>query len=371
LECARLSRGSEQVSCNFMFPLLLLAAALPHFQQQTISEDLRGGYQVVAVDVNKDGKPDLIALASGMDELVWYENPTWERHVMARSLKQMINLAALDTDGDGIPEILVAHGFNKEAAKSTGIVSLLHSGADPRELWTIREIDRIPTAHRLRIIDFDGSGRKVFLNVPLTGAKAAEPDYKDHAPIVFYRPGEWKREPISEANEGVQHGVWIDGHSFLTASFSGIHRYEYKNKTWKRTELAKGDPSPCPKCGSSDVALTRDGLIVAIEPWHGNQVVVYKKGKREVIDDQLNDGHTIITADLDGDGKDEIIAAQRGKPYQVIVYTRAGSGWKKDMIDDGMSGAACTAMDLDGDGRVDLACIGGATHNLKVYWNKP
>jgi hypothetical protein len=53
------------------FPLL--AAAPPAtFVEHTIATDLRGGYQVVVADLNHDGKPDLIALASGMSELVWF-----------------------------------------------------------------------------------------------------------------------------------------------------------------------------------------------------------------------------------------------------------------------------------------------------------
>ena len=57
--------------------LPLLAAEPPaRFAEHTIATDLRGGYQVVVADMNHDGKPDLIALASGMKELVWYENPS-------------------------------------------------------------------------------------------------------------------------------------------------------------------------------------------------------------------------------------------------------------------------------------------------------
>jgi hypothetical protein len=40
-------------------------------------------------------------------------------------------------------------------------------------------------------------------------------------------------------------------------------------------------------------------------------------------------------------------------------------------IDDG--GMACEdalAADLDGDGRVDIIAGGRATHNVKIYWNR-
>ena len=110
-----------------------LAAAPPEFRAHTIATDLKGGYQVVPCDVNHDGKIDLIALASGMTDLVWFENPGWERHVIASNLPHMINLAAWDTDGDGIPEIVLAHEFSMRAKDSIGIVSLLKHNGDPRQ----------------------------------------------------------------------------------------------------------------------------------------------------------------------------------------------------------------------------------------------
>src|SRR5436305_5871006 len=102
----------------------LLAAPAIRFTGHTIATGLRGGYQVVIADLNKDGKPDVIALASGMEELLWFENPGWKRHVLASDLSHMINLAAWDTDGDGIPEIVLAHEFANQAKNSLGILSV-------------------------------------------------------------------------------------------------------------------------------------------------------------------------------------------------------------------------------------------------------
>jgi len=36
---------------------------------------MRAGYHVAIVDLNHDGKPDILALASGGPDLVWHENP--------------------------------------------------------------------------------------------------------------------------------------------------------------------------------------------------------------------------------------------------------------------------------------------------------
>ena len=363
---------------------MTLSAGSPEFRAHVISADLRGGYQVVPCDMNHDGKIDLIALASGMTDLVWFENPTWERHVIASNLPRMINLAAWDTDADGIPEIVLAHEFSMRAKDSIGVVSVLKHNGDPRQPWSVAEIDRLPTSHRLRWADIDGDGKKVLVNAPLTGANAEAPDYRDHVPLVFYRPGEWKRRIIDESREGLVHGLTIvdwdnDGRDeILTAGFTGMELFKLgKSGRWSRTEIAKGDPSPWPKSGSSDVAvgrLDRERFLQAIEPWHGNQVAVYRlRGpawRREVIDDSLADGHTIVTAALSGGGRDAIIAGFRGKPQRVQVYSFDGKSWQRQILDDGdMAAAACATADLNGDGRPDIACIGSATHNLKWYEN--
>ena len=89
-----------------------------------------------------------------------------------------------------------------------------------------------------------------------------------------------------------------------------------------------------------------------------------------MIDDSLVDGHTIWTADLNGDGDDEIIAGFRGGNTECLRLLFDGDGWSKQVLDDGgMAAAACAAADLNGDGRIDVACIGSATANLKWYEN--
>src|SRR5436190_1223758 len=83
-------------------------------------------------------------------------------------------------------------------------VWLLEPDGDVLRPWTAREIDRLPTSHRLRLADIDGNGAPVVLNAPLTDAQAVPPDYQSRTPLVYYRPGEWQRKLISDQNEGVQ-----------------------------------------------------------------------------------------------------------------------------------------------------------------------
>lgn len=372
--------------------MLLLAAAaavgadpMLQFREHTIAEDLPGAYQVLPADLNRDGRPDLIALASNMRELVWFENPAWERHVIAGGLSSLINVDAYDATGKGDWRLVLATGFSMEPARSVGVISVLQPDGDPRKPWAIREIDRLPTSHRIRFADLDGSGRKVAVNAPLAAASAASPDYKGKVPLVLYRPGDWKRELISDELEGVLHGIAItdwdgDGREeILAASFLGIDAFKFgKDNRWSRTRLAAGNPDPWPKGGSSDVAPVRMGrrrLLAALEPWHGNQVVVYRESgagawERAVIDDSFAMAHALLAADVNGDGRDEIVAGYRNAGGRSYIYSAAdaeGSRWTRTDLDPKMPAAACAAADLNGDGRLDLVCTGGSS--LKWYEN--
>ena len=252
-----------RATARTVFPLGLVAAviaagalraqtppAATGFLAHTLGTELRGGYQVVVADLNKDGKPDIIALASGIPELLWYENPgratgaaaaegsPWQRHVMASGMSQMINAAANDLDGDGIPEIALAQGFTTSPKTSAGILSILTHGADPAAPWTVKEIDRVPTAHRLRWVDADGSGKKVLVMAPLIGPDATAPDYKAPVAITYYRAPDFKREVVTDTFTGLLHGIepvpWdgVRGQALLSAGFVGIHLHTFGGGTW-------------------------------------------------------------------------------------------------------------------------------------------
>src|SRR5438477_10367862 len=87
------------------------------FTPHDIDAAFRGGYSVAVADFNKDGKMDVIANSLGVAELAWYENPTWEKHVIAPAT-QIVNQAMADIDGDGIPEIAFESSFAMQAANS-------------------------------------------------------------------------------------------------------------------------------------------------------------------------------------------------------------------------------------------------------------
>jgi len=396
---SRLSVRCVSVAVAALMAAQVLSRPLVHaqagvqteFVAHEIGTGLRGGYQTVIADLNKDGKPDIIALASGIPELVLYENPGWQRHVLVDGQRGLINAAAYDIDGDGIPEIAVASGFATTVKGSTGIVTLLTHGADVTQPWTAKEIDRAPTAHRLRWVDADGSGKKVLVLAPLLGEEALAPDYKSPLPIYFYRAPDWKREVVTSSLTGLTHGIepttWdgVKGEALLSAGFVGIYLHRFANGTWTPTALAKGHPDPWPNGGASDVVLVKLGtqkVLAAIEPFHGlsnppppQQVAIYTlKGNtwtRQVIDEGLVYGHTIVAADVDGDVREQVLVGQREGARTLNLYKASADGmtWSKRVIDDKMPASGCAAADLNADKRVDFVCIGAASANLKWYEN--
>lgn len=364
------------------------AAAPVPFQEHVVAQQIAGGYQVIASDLNNDGKLDLIGFGvSAKGDLAWYENPSWTPHVIASDLSQMINAAARDIDGDGIPEIGIASGFTTSVATSKGGVHLLTHGASPNDLWTRKDIDVLPTAHRVRWMDADGGKKIILVNSPLIGLDATTPEAHAKNQIVYYEAPDWKRQVMSE-EDGLMHGILATSAApfsngkrdvLLGAGFSGVALHQYKNGTWMRTPIATGNPTAWPKGGSSDVAVGRHGKVAifsAIEPWHGNQVVVYyqqgNQWTRQVLDEQITDGHALAMADFDRSGRYTIVAGERSGQRSVYVYwppAKLGAPWQKQVLDSAMNASSCVTADINGDTRPDIACIAGRAPSLKWYEN--
>ena len=99
---------------------------------------------------------------------------------------------------------------------------------------------------------------------------------------------------------------------------------------------------------------------------------------RTVLTSDLNQGHALAVSDLLGFGSGQIVVGWREPNSEkktgikiFIAQNRQRNDWTGFWVDD--NGIACEDLqiaDLDGDGRKDIIASGRATHNLKIYWNK-
>src|SRR5262249_24489763 len=82
------------------------------FQMKEIEKGLDIGYAVLLVDINGDGKTDIVVVDT--HRVVWYENPTWKQRLILDKTTQRDNvcIAAYDIDGDGKIDLALGAGWN-------------------------------------------------------------------------------------------------------------------------------------------------------------------------------------------------------------------------------------------------------------------
>ena len=330
----------------------------PTWKKHLLTTSTRSNIDIAAYDLDGDGKI-VMAVASEFDlgntqtggRLQWFKpgldiTAEWIGHDFAL-LPTAHRLRWADWDGDGKKELVVVPILGPGVASPAytaplSIVSYTFTNGKAQA----KNIDRTLTvAHGMRILDFDGTGRDDLLVASYEGVTLFKPIGKGAARTwqkISIGAGEQSMPPKRGSSE-VDRG-WLKGQQGQN-EFKGKHPF-----------------------------------IATIEPWHGSEVVVYLppadgKGlwKRQVIDTTLEDGHALVCVDLDGDGQSEILASYRGRGHSLYCYrclNADGAQWERSVIDAGdMAGAGMVAADLNGDGRLDLICSGSATGNVKWYEN--
>jgi hypothetical protein len=380
------------------------------FRMQELDEKLDIGYAVTCVDVNGDGKKDIVVVDS--KRVIWLENPSWKVHTIIKGLTKPDNVCidAYDIDGDGKLDFALGAGWKGPAASNdNSTLQWLKRGKNLDEDWTAYPIDLEPTIHRIRFADIDGNGKAALISVPLVGRGAtAKNNWTDGSPVrvTAYRiPADpakdrWMPEVLDETLHTTHNFEAIDavgrkGKDVLVASYEGVHLLSLSEKKWKKRQLGVGNQdNPKSNRGASEIKYgkLKNGtrFIATIEPWHGNQVVVYteptKPGDlwdRHMIDDHLRWGHGVWCADLDGDGSDELIIGVRDLPAKTDKFTESrgvriyralddkGAKWQRQILDNGgVATEDLAAVDLDGDGKIDIVAVGRQTGNVRIYWNE-
>jgi hypothetical protein len=367
------------VGLSILGSLSLAQESPPRFREQLLDDALGDLWACTVADVNGDGKPDILALNWNPASVVWYENPSWEKHILVRDEpRELVSITPLKIQGQ-ISFVLGA-GYHEppDPKKGGGEIYLLTRPARENEPWILRLIAQEPTLHRIHLLN----ARDLVCSA-LHGAT-----------FVLRQPGDpfrepWVRETVAErlraCHNTLSLGSEKDGEEqFITASAEGLllHR-KSKGGAWETGAFVRHPELK----GCSEVALVRLPAgrrgVATIEPHHGPQLVFYtppakpdQEWERKVL--RVNrGGHTLLSVDLAGRGVDSLLVGfvgqygnQPGGPIWYVYHPLQGPGdpWNCQTLDDSrLPGEDGAAADLDGDGRIDLVLAGG--RRIKIYWN--
>jgi hypothetical protein len=414
------------LQCVFLFlqAMPLTVGQSLEFRKQEIDRGLKIGYAVIIEDLDGDKLQDIVVV--DQHQIAWYQNPggsssSWNKHIIldGQTRPDNVCITAINITGNSLPELVVGAGWKPFDTLNSGQLVWLERGSKVTDPWIMHELPcDEPMVHRVRTIDIDDDGKAEVVHVPLMGRNASkEANWSDGRPLAVValkvpasRPqdkGNWQPIILSQelhvAHNFVQGqvgGFARRGRSILAASYEGVSIiYPEGTETNWTTRLMHpaNQANPQSNRGASEIKQSQDqrGFIATIEPWHGNQVVVYSPGKpdpekafslnRHVIDEQLRWGHAVSFADLDGDKLEELIIGVRDdpKPDQgdkfvqrrgVRIYKSkdaSGSSWERTIIEDGgVAVEDLAAGDLNGDGSIDIVAVGRQTGNARIYWNE-
>lgn len=305
-------------------------------------------------DLNGDGRPDLIAGGHEEGGLVWYENPTWEKHVIDRG-SFSTDGEAVDVDGDGDQDVV--------ALKAKELLWYENPG------WAAHHIDDV-VLHDIEVADLDGDGRPDIAGRNQGAFSAPKGDT-----LYLYRqesPMKWTKRTV-EIPDGEGLAVaridddkhpdivigqfWIENPGDIEKGAWTLHKYGEK-WTYPQTFVATGDINGD---GRLDIVLSpseKAGGVYRISWFEAPRNPRTGKWKEHIVEDNVETAyHFVGVADFNRDGALDIATAemQQGKSPDVRVYVNTGKGrkWTKNVVAS-TSSHSMRIVDVDGDGWPDL-----------------
>ena len=350
-------------------------------------------------DVDNDGKLDIVSGDSWYNAPDWSPYPVRKLEPVGRTYRNCFATLPFDVNGDGRMDFVSVSYFGKD-------VGWVENPGKKGSQWTYHEIDKPGPSEAAVAIDVDGDGKLDILPNTVNVVVWYSPESNGHGIT-------WKKHDFGSAAAG--HGVGTgdvngDGRSDLLTPKGWFEApSDPKSETWawhpEWKLTSKNEPTGVTGIQILARDVDGDGLSdVIYGNGHGFGLFWQKQGKdekgertwtRATIDDKLSSVHTLLWADLDGDGKaNELITGKRVYAHEVepgeveapviayFTYDQSGKKWDRHVIYQGEpakdapkegalrdaqkdfppgtagTGLEISAIDIDKDGDIDLVCPG-------------
>lgn len=345
-----------------------------------------------AFDVDGDGDLDIVSGDT------WYEAPGWTAHKV-RDVERVgtymncFSTIPMDLNADGHVDFITVSYFGKN-------VGWVENPGETGAEWTYHEIDLPGPSEAAVAVDLTGDGKPEILPNPVNV-------------VVFYEIEETGPEPKFKKYD---LGTESAGHGIGTGDVNGDGRVDLLTpKGWFE---APSDPTsetwtwhPAWDLGATGIQILArdingDGVADLVYGIGHARGLYWMSGQRDsegqlswseakLIDDEVTSVHTLLWLDLDGDGQDnELLTGKRVYAHEreegdteasIIAYYRfdpEDQEWQRFVIFQGEpatdapddpskrdaqkdfprgtagTGLEVAAVDIDGDGDIDLVCPG-------------
>ena len=358
------------------------------WKKHVIEEDVGYALSARGLDVNSDGIADILSSRSG--EVVLFLSPHWQKKIIhtlsSKKNTTIIHSTLIDVDGDGDLD-LVASVYGKY------LFWLQQPENGSTGKWKYYLIDtKLKGSHCLSAVDIDGDGKMELL----AGSALAEGQYPEslvyfHIPENPTKTKQWKFQvfaPESTAGSNAHYFGTGDvngdglvdiacagkgeGKALQGAWFAWWEQPKNPQAEWKKRFISQS-LAGATHIEMMDVNQDKKMDFVAT-CGHGKGVYWFEAPhwKPHAIDESLEDGHTLLLTDLDGDGDKDLVLCSNSGAAQMVWYEydfKSKALYTKHVIDKGNQSYHLSALDMDGDGDLDILNAGAWSNNLVWYEN--